>query len=36
MNTPETELILVGALHLAGEDGLLAQLRQRGYKVEPF
>ncbi|MCL7422346.1 MAG: TraB/GumN family protein [Methylobacter sp.] len=23
-------------MHLAGEDGLLAQLRQRGYKVEPF
>lgn len=36
LNTPDTELILVGALHLAGEDGLLAQLRQRGYKVEPF
>ena len=34
--TPETELILVGALHLAGKDGLLAQLQQRGYKVEPF
>lgn len=36
LNTPETELILIGALHLAGKDGLLAQLRQRGYKVEPF
>lgn len=35
-NTPETELILVGALHLVGTDGLLAQLRQRGYKVEAF
>jgi uncharacterized protein YbaP (TraB family) len=36
INTPETELILIGALHLAGKDGLLAQLSQRGYKVEPF
>jgi uncharacterized protein YbaP (TraB family) len=36
LKTPETELILVGALHLAGNDGLLAQLRQRGYKVESF
>lgn len=36
LNTPETELILIGALHLAGKDGLLAQLRQRGYKVEQF
>ena len=31
---PEVEFILVGALHLAGEQGLLAQLRQRGYKLE--
>jgi hypothetical protein len=36
LNTPEKELILVGALHLAGKDGLLAQLQQRGFKVEPF
>jgi len=27
-------LIVVGALHLAGEEGLLYQLNQRGYKVE--
>jgi uncharacterized protein YbaP (TraB family) len=26
-------LILVGAGHLVGEDGLLAMLRQRGYQV---
>jgi uncharacterized protein YbaP (TraB family) len=36
LNTPETELILVGALHLAGKQGLIQQLRQRGYKVESF
>jgi uncharacterized protein YbaP (TraB family) len=36
LKTPETELILIGALHLAGKDGLLVQLRQRGYKVEAF
>jgi uncharacterized protein YbaP (TraB family) len=34
LTTPEKELILIGALHLVGKDGLLAQLRQRGYKVE--
>ena len=32
--TKEIELILVGALHLAGEDGLLAQLKARGYKIK--
>jgi hypothetical protein len=36
LKSPETELILTGALHLASKDGLLAQLRQHGYKVEPF
>lgn len=34
--TPETELILVGALHLVSQDGLLAQLKQRGYQVKRF
>lgn len=29
-----TEFLLVGALHLVGERGLLAQLRRRGYTVE--
>ena len=33
LNTAEVELILVGALHLAGADGLLSQLSSRGYKL---
>jgi hypothetical protein len=32
--SPETELILVGVGHLVGEDGLLVELRKRGYRVE--
>lgn len=36
MTTPERELILVGALHLAGKDGLMAQLKQQGYVVEQY
>jgi uncharacterized protein YbaP (TraB family) len=28
------ELVLVGGLHLAGEDGLLKQLQQRGYTLQ--
>ena len=32
--TPEVELILVGALHLVGEDGLLEQLSRRGYNIQ--
>jgi len=32
--TPETEYLLVGALHLAGNDGLIHQLKSKGYKVE--
>jgi hypothetical protein len=34
--SPERELILVGALHLAGTDGVLEQLRRRGYTVEKY
>lgn len=30
----ETELVLVGALHLPGEDGVLTQLKKKGYMVE--
>jgi uncharacterized protein len=36
LTTPEKELILVGALHLAGEDGVLAQLKKQGYVVEQY
>jgi len=32
--SPETELVLVGALHLVGSDGLVAQLQRMGYRVE--
>ncbi|MGB7298647.1 MAG: TraB/GumN family protein [Burkholderiaceae bacterium] len=34
MKTPEVEYVLVGALHMAGDIGLLAQLRDAGYSVE--
>ena len=34
--TPGRELILVGTLHLAGKDGVLAQLQQQGYVVEQY
>ena len=33
LDTAPTELVLVGSLHLAGEDGLLAQLTSRGFTV---
>ncbi len=34
IQTPETELILVGVGHLVGDDGLVAELRKRGHWVE--
>lgn len=34
MTTPEKEFVLVGALHLAGEDSVLQRLEQKGYTVE--
>ena len=34
--SPERELILVGTLHLAGEQGVLAQLQKQGYVVEQY
>jgi len=33
MKTPDTELVLVGALHLVGPEGVLERLRARGYEV---
>lgn len=32
--SPEVEFMLVGALHMAGDEGLIAQLKSSGYKVE--
>ena len=32
----DCSLIAVGALHLIGPDGLIAKLRDRGYRVEPI
>ncbi len=34
MITPETEYVLVGALHLVGPDGLLALLKAQGFQVK--
>jgi uncharacterized protein len=34
LRSRETELVLVGALHLVGPQGLIAQLKRRGYRVE--
>lgn len=33
--TAEIEMILVGSLHLVGEDGMLNQLQQKGYTIKP-
>lgn len=33
---PEAKFILVGALHLVGEDGLLEQLKSKGYQVQQY
>ncbi len=36
LKTPERELVLVGSAHLAGPDGLIRSLRERGYRVSPL
>jgi len=33
LKTSETELVLVGTAHLIGKDGLIQQLKKRGYRV---
>jgi hypothetical protein len=33
---PEEKFILVGALHLVGDDGLLQKLKEKGYQVKQF
>jgi len=33
METPETEYVLVGALHLVGPDGLITLLKAQGFQV---
>jgi uncharacterized protein len=33
LNTPEKEFILVGVAHLVGPEGIIAQLKKKGYKV---
>ncbi|MCF6204432.1 MAG: TraB/GumN family protein [Methylococcaceae bacterium] len=36
LKTPEVELVLVGALHLVGSEGVFSKLRAQGYTVELF
>jgi len=36
MRDKKIEMVLVGALHLVGKDGLLHQLRNKGYTVQKF
>ena len=36
LTTRKIEMVLVGALHLVGKDGLLQQLRNKGYTIKQF
>jgi uncharacterized protein YbaP (TraB family) len=36
LQTPQKELVLVGVGHLVGEDGIIQDLKKRGYKVKKF
>ena len=36
LKTAEVEFVLVGALHFVGEQGLLNQLKSRGYAIEQY
>lgn len=36
INNNKIEIVLVGALHLVGKDGLLQQLRNKGYTVKKY
>jgi len=36
LKDPDTEMVLVGALHLVGDDGVLQMLRKRGYQIEQW
>ena len=36
LSDKQVEMVLVGTLHLVGKDGLLHQLRQKGYTVKHF
>ena len=36
MTDKKVEMVLVGALHLVGKDGLLQQLRNKGYTIKQF
>ena len=36
LSDPGTEMILVGALHLVGKEGVLHALREKGYRIEQW
>lgn len=36
LHTPEIEMVVVGVAHMTGRDGLVARLRQLGYRVEKY